>query len=124
MTRSPSAQLAHQWQERLDRFDECELTVAEFCRLEGYSPASFYQWRRKLARRKSDAADVPAFVPVELDVTSLQKHQVESIQVELPGGARIRIPGGTASPDYRHLIAAVLEATAQQTNAAMVEVAS
>lgn len=122
MTRSPNAQLAHQWQERLDRFDECELTVAQFCKLEGYSPASFYQWRRKLAGRKSNAADVSAFVPVEFDATSLQKHQAEGVHLELPGGAQVRIPAGTASPDYRHLIAAVIQATVQQTNAATVEV--
>ncbi len=49
MTRFPNPQLARQWRERLDRFAHSELTIAEFCELEGYSPASFYQWRRKLA---------------------------------------------------------------------------
>ena len=48
MTRLPNPQLALQWRERLDRFDQSELTVAGFCEQEGCSTASFYQWRRRL----------------------------------------------------------------------------
>jgi hypothetical protein len=111
MTRFPNPQLARQWQERLGRFDHSNLTVAEFCKLEGYSPASFYQWRRKLGTRQS--ADVPTFVPIDLDSSDLQSQGTGSIQVELPGGALVKIPGGATLPDYRHLIHAIVQATAE-----------
>ena len=35
MARLPNPQLAQQWRERLERFDHSELTIAEFCELEG-----------------------------------------------------------------------------------------
>ena len=114
MTRFPNPQLARQWQERLDRFADSELTIAEFCELEGYSPASLYQWRRKLAA--DGVPEAPTFVPVDLQSSDLQGPG--SIQVELPGGALIKIPGGAALPDYRNLIQAVVDVTAQKTTGA------
>ena len=36
------------WRERLSRFRRGNLTVAEFCRREGVSNPSFYQWRKRL----------------------------------------------------------------------------
>lgn len=39
------------WRERLRRFSKSGLSVARFCEREKVSPASFYQWRRKLAER-------------------------------------------------------------------------
>ena len=46
MPRTPSPELAREWRDRVCRFEQCGLTVAEFCQREGYSAASFYQWRR------------------------------------------------------------------------------
>jgi hypothetical protein len=38
-----------EWKRRLKRYERTELTAAEFCRLEGISVSSLYQWQRKLA---------------------------------------------------------------------------
>lgn len=43
---------AQQWADRFLRFTAANQTVAEFCRREGVSQASFYQWRKKLAIRQ------------------------------------------------------------------------
>ena len=69
MTRFRNPHLALQWQQRLERFDQSELTIAQFWQLEGYSFASFYQWRRKLRQspRLKDGAFIP--VPVGSDLT-------------------------------------------------------
>ena len=40
-----------QWLERLNRFSQCNLTIAEFCQQEEVSLPSFYQWKRRLAPR-------------------------------------------------------------------------
>jgi hypothetical protein len=37
------------WGERLRRYERAGQTVAEFCRHEGVSVPSFYQWRKQLA---------------------------------------------------------------------------
>lgn len=114
MARSPNPQLAQQWQERLDRFAESELTVAEFCQLEGYSSASFYQWRRKLADDQTLA--VAAFVPVDFSASDLHHQHPESMTVELPGGALVKIPRGARLPDCRNLIQAVVEVTVAKSD--------
>ena len=53
----PDPQLAQQWRDRLRRFDHCDLSVAEFCRLEEYSVASFYHWRRGLRSGQLEYAE-------------------------------------------------------------------
>ncbi|MEY4185751.1 MAG: hypothetical protein RIT02_785 [Planctomycetota bacterium] len=37
-----------EWEERLRRYADSQLTVGEFCVREGVSVAAFYMWRKKL----------------------------------------------------------------------------
>jgi hypothetical protein len=69
MARLPDPQLARQWRQRLDGFEHSDLTVLEFCEVEGYSTASFYQSRRK--RRNGKSPGDPAFIPVQFDAGEL-----------------------------------------------------
>lgn len=48
MARKSDPAKLRQWTRRLKRFAKSESTVATFCRSEGVSVASFYQWKRKL----------------------------------------------------------------------------
>ena len=50
MARGCDAAKVRLWRGRFLRFDDGGRTVAEFCLAEGTSTASFYAWRRKLAR--------------------------------------------------------------------------
>lgn len=60
------------WSERLARFRQSNQSVASFCRSEGFSQPSFYQWKKKLAsiddRARSNGTLVAAssFKAVEL----------------------------------------------------------
>ncbi len=114
MTRLPNPQLALQWRKRLDRFDQSELTITEFCELEGYSTASFYQWRRKL--RDGELPDAPAFVRVDLDSSDLPCGVHRSIEIALPGGAIVKVPSGATVTEQRGLIAAIVQATSAEVN--------
>ena len=114
MTRLPNPQLALQWRERLDRFDQSELTVAGFCEQEGCSTASFYQWRRRL--RDAEPPGTPAFVPVELESSDLEIGADRTVQIDLPGGAIVRIPSGATVAERRELIAAILQATSAEVD--------
>lgn len=60
------------WAAVLKRFERQEGSVAAFCKAEGISVASFYQWRKKLGK--------PGFVEV--------KYHSESVSNE---GVRIRL---------------------------------
>lgn len=114
MTRLPDPQLALQWRERLARFDQSELTIAEFCELEGYSTASFYQWRRKL--RAGELPDAPAFIPVHLDSSDLGYRADRRIEIDLPGGATVKVPSGATVTEQRGLIAAIVQATSVEVD--------
>ena len=113
MTRLRSPHLALQWQQRLERFDQSELTIAQFCQLEGYSTASFYQWRRKL--RQSPRLKDGAFIPVLVgsDLTD-QPAAGGMNQIDLPGGAVIKFPSDATIDQQRHLLTAVLQVTSPQ----------
>ena len=54
MKRGSDPLKVQQWTRRLKRFRSSGMTVARFCRSEGVSQPSFYQWKRKLAAQ--DAA--------------------------------------------------------------------
>lgn len=112
MTRLPDPHLTQQWQQRLERFDQSELTIAQFCQLEGYSTASFYQWRRKL--RDSPRLKDPAFIPVNVDSRLTDQHAGRMNQIDLPGGAVIKFPSDATTDQQRHLITAVLQVTSAQ----------
>ena len=90
------------WRERLSRFRRGNLTVAEFCRREGVSNPSFYQWRKRLesgrrssgSRRPSSSGSPAArgsnpFVAVSVSSLAVA-------EVEFPNGVRIRVPATNA----------------------------
>jgi transposase-like protein len=67
------------------------LTVAEFCRREEVSAASFYQWRRRLVETATaERASVkhsarPTFIPVQVAVAT-------NLRVVFPNGTRLTLP--------------------------------
>jgi transposase-like protein len=80
-----------EWQRRMTRFEEAQQSVTEFCRKEGVSAPSFYQWRKRLAQRPRPAAGTngtlvaAGFRPVRL-VSSA------TVAVQLPGGTQLHVP--------------------------------
>ena len=53
MARKVNQALREQWRRRIERQRESGLSVVEFCRREGVSPACFHQWKRKLRELRS-----------------------------------------------------------------------
>lgn len=88
------------WRDRLARFERSGLSVKEFCRQEGCSDPSFYQWRKRLVRQrprkpprtsdgqKQDVAE--SFVPVAISPSTFT-------EVEFPNGVRMRVPANNAA---------------------------
>jgi len=95
------------WRDRLARFGKCKLTVKEFCRQEGVSDPSFYQWRKRLEKdppdskhirrmggRSTQAEKPQPFVPVRVSSAKVLTSSLGSVlaEVEFPNGIRIRVP--------------------------------
>jgi hypothetical protein len=102
MTQAGTAKL---WTERLRRFEQAQMTVAQFCASEGVSQPSFYKWKRRLRTRQDEQAPAVAkFVPVTFQATPdrpvvTQMHA--NATIELPGGVRIRVEVPSETPPHR-----------------------
>jgi len=80
------------WTDLLNRFDQSGLTVAQFCKRERCSLASFYQWRRKLRGKMSRRSTGPTFVPVKIaNAAHPSLLPQATVSLDLPGGVRLRI---------------------------------
>ena len=96
MTHKQHEAAAVLWRDRLARFERSNLTVRQFCREEGVSAGSFYQWRLRIRKEQADgskpmahcdrkASTVPKpFVPVSVSCSVAE--------IEFPNGVRIRVP--------------------------------
>lgn len=94
------SEAAQRWEERLQRFECSQSTVAQFCSDEGVSQPSYYQWRRRLrgpAKPKSQSA---RFLPVALDpIPGPQPDRPQRAittrsartTIDLPGGVRVTV---------------------------------
>ena len=102
MARVKDSAKQREWRERLRRFSKGNWTVAEFCRREGVSSPSFYQWSRRLrGAKRSRRKQSEAFVPVRIT-------QPTSIELRLPNGATFSLPTGDTG-----LLATAIEAAAR-----------
>lgn len=63
--RPTSSEKLKLWSDRLSRFHVSGQTVAAFCRSEGFSQPSFYQWKKKLAapRNNNSAETLSSSMP-------------------------------------------------------------
>ena len=109
-----SPQTADAWNERFGRFQASEMTVGQFCQIEGVTQAAFYYWRQKLrdapkpagpsTRSISVPKRQPTFVPVSLAGGSDARITDPSaaMTIEVPGGIRIRLEFPVENPgDHR-----------------------
>jgi len=118
MPRAPDLALHARWQRRLQAFEDFAGTVPQFCDQEQVSVASFYQWRRKLARqelvRQATRATPPAFVA--LQVNAAREAHRDEVSIELPGGAHLQVPGDNL-PLVQAVLACLLEHDAREHDA-------
>jgi transposase-like protein len=92
------------WRDRLAKFRKCNLTIKEFCRQEGVSNPSFYQWRKRLSKvqqgskrtrqfgsKPTNAVKSQPFEAVRV-VSSGDTSSLALAEVEFPNGVLIRVP--------------------------------
>jgi hypothetical protein len=78
------------WRQAIARQAWSKLSVRRFCEQEGLSEASYYTWRRELARRDRVAAQVSqTFLPLEI-----VPQAIAAIEIVLPDGLLVRVRPG------------------------------
>lgn len=114
MPRSPDPSLRKQWQARLARYQRCELTIAEFCRREGVSEATFYQWKKKLGGGATRQAQLPSATAPKFVPLLMTRHAMPAVTtLQLPGGASIELPARLDREQLTDLLAACIAAAKQ-----------
>jgi hypothetical protein len=82
---------ARQWRQRIERFEGGRQSVTEFCRSEGVSAPSFYQWRKRLPRQPRATREARGFRAVRVVGTNAALVAAGAV-VQLPGGTRLEVP--------------------------------
>lgn len=87
------------WRERLERFGTLEMKVKEFCVEEDVSVASFYDWRRKLAKPMADRdgqedgePSYPSERPSSVFAPIVVGPLPATVSIRLPDGVQIDVP--------------------------------
>ena len=108
MSRSPDPVRLQLWNDRIARFQQSQLTVAEFCRLEAIPVSCFYQWKKKLASlRPQPSLSTPQFLPLRISSAPLAMVPV----IKLPHGISIDLPVDLHRRQLSELLAACIDAT-------------
>ena len=107
MARSASEAL---WRGRIAAQARSRLSALAYCTQQGFSPKSFYAWRRRLKQDKV-AKQTPLFVPVELPAESLS---AGNFRIELPGGVVLVLPLDVSQEHLVTVLRAVLEAAGER----------
>jgi hypothetical protein len=93
--RRSDPQVTERWQELITAQAQSPLGVRAFCAEHGLKPATFYVWRRRLCPPETPAA---TFVPVRVVAAPV-------IEIVLPAGVIVRLPGGTDPAHLARLVA-------------------
>jgi hypothetical protein len=108
------------WRRTFKDWRRSGLSVREFCDWQSLSEASFYSWRRELAKRDREAVQrgaraedsptkcQPQFVPVHVvaDVAA-DSRVLDCLEVQLPSGVRLRVPSGVNRQTLADVLAAL-----------------
>ncbi len=91
------------WTNRLERYANCDLTVADFCQQEQVSVANFYYWKRRIARRDQQTRLATMPLDDKTKTTSaiaktrpqfaelVVNSQATSATAMLPGGVKLEL---------------------------------
>jgi hypothetical protein len=101
------------WRWLIERQARSGQSIRAFCASESVSEANFHWWRRELRRRKADGKvespfnrqkrSVSEFVPVAVTAPP----HGHGIEIELPGGAIVRVLPGASSEQLREVLSAL-----------------
>ena len=78
-----------QWSEWLAEQRESGVPISKFCVEKGIPEGSFYHWRKKLS---AETSEEDSFVAVSVVATV-------AIEIDLPCGAKVRVPADRSSVD-------------------------
>lgn len=96
-----------EWQDRMRRFERSGVSNARFCREEGISAPSFYQWRRRLQDSRDPLMGSPSDDIAEPEFAAVWiVGGGSSVTLTWPGGIQMELPPGN-EPLIKAVVAAI-----------------
>jgi transposase len=96
------------WRRMVRQWGSSGLSIRDFCDGQQISEASFYSWRRIIARQDAETA---RFVPVHVIADEQPERDAfgDGLELILAGGRRLRVGPGFDGPTLRRLLALLEE---------------
>ncbi|MEM7313745.1 MAG: hypothetical protein AAF497_11400 [Planctomycetota bacterium] len=94
MPRTSRSQRHAMWRQRLERYAQSDLTVAQFCQRENVSAPSFYQWKRRLAATNETADAQPQRKDASGGFNEVLVNAQPTVLVNAQPTAQATLPGG------------------------------
>ncbi len=85
---------AQQWQGFVDKWQQGNLSITEFCEQEGLAQSNFYQWKKKLLGNRSVQQSEQTDVSSWLQLPQTNTGNVDAgwdMELSLPGGVVLRM---------------------------------
>lgn len=103
MGRRSSVERRRYWSDLIRRQQRSGKSVAAFCREQGVTAVSFYQWRTRLGRERSQL--VPAEVSfVPLPLAQVMPTRSSKFTVRLPNSVQVTVPSDLDQLALRRLL--------------------
>ena len=98
------------WQMVIDIWQNSGMSVSKFCKAEGLSEGSFYNWRKKLVvadskHSKQNGSGSSAFIEV-----SMPKNNPAALELVLSSGNSLRISSGADNKTLSSVLSVLREA--------------
>jgi transposase len=88
------------WRNTIAQWNKSGQTIRDFCDTRQLSEASFYGWRRELAKRDRATSSALKFLPVQVRAEAL-------LEIALPDGLVVRAPATVEPKAVAALVAAL-----------------
>ena len=104
MGRTANTAVAAKWRERINRWKQSTLSISAFCRREQVSQPSFFQWRKRLDRKRAVGCAEPRFV----ELSPAAWPTASGVQIALPSGAVVTLPAQASTEVVTTVIRAAM----------------
>ncbi|KKL99014.1 hypothetical protein LCGC14_1818640 [marine sediment metagenome] len=98
------------WQMVFEIWQDSGMAVSKFCKAEGLSEGSFYNWRKKLAKANAPGADKQTVLrPSAFIEVAMPKNNPAALELVLSSGNILRISSAADSKTLINVLSALRE---------------
>ena len=98
------------WQMVIETWQDSGISVNKFCKAEGLSEGTFYNWRKKLSGRPSQRKEQSSSSPSAFVEVAMPKTNHAALELLLSSGNTLRISSEADSKTLRNVITVLRQA--------------